>query len=585
MRVFAYGAKAPTQNAALVEQQIARAHRYYNVLIGLERDRRAATLVKQKEMETSLRAAYQKASVDVADLGEERNAKLVAQLVEAGHGRPSKWHKADGASEKAWAIAWRVWAEWREGLDVQLQPLSEQHKEQVKVERARCGTFWGTYLQIEDAVMRAAKSTSIDVPMRGRPWLGEGLVAVQIQGAMTSEELLSGEDSRARLLGEGRHRILWLRVGSEGRAPVWATFPVTYHRDLPPGAKIKWVRVHRNKVATHYRFSAQIVLDELPVPTPVPQLGTVGIDVGWRNFPGEGIRVAVWSDDKGQSGELRVPNRLLERWQKVDDLRSIRDKNFNAARDFLVVARRAAVGWPIDLMRETEHAHAWKSPERLSGIVTRWRTHRFEGDASLFGTLEAWRKQDKHLYEWECNQRENVLRARREVYRLFGRQMARYRTVVIERLDLRDFAEHPGPDEAKETYSLSAARGRRHFAALSELLGCIAQMTTKHGSELKETNAALTTRIHHECGTSQPLDPESKLRNVCSNCGLEYDVDYNAAKNILARALSPEVAPSKRAKVEVRDAQGKTAAEARRSRGIETRRAKRAQAEVAAPTE
>lgn len=925
MKVFAYGAKPPTDGADIVAQQIARAHRYYNVLIGLERERRDAVKAVQGELVATLKEAYADAAESILALGDPANEKLVDQLVLAQAGKPVKWRLGDGASALAWEFAWRAWAKSRQALDTQTAPINERHKERMREERSRNGTFWGTYLQIEEAVMRAVQSTPLSSPLHGRPWNEEGVIAVQIQGGMTSAELLEGKDSRARILGEGRHRELSIRVGSEGRTPVWARFPLCYHRDLPEGASIKWVRVHRRKVATHHIYSAQVVLSELPTPVPIPPLGIVAIDVGWRRFPGEGMRVAVWADDSGKGGELRVPERLLTRWQKVDDLRSIRDKNFNAALKVLVEARKAATNWPPEMHRETTHLHAWESPARLADLVWRWRNRRFDGDAALYDTMEAWRKQDKHLYEWECfdeetevltrdgwkfwrnasqkdlfasvnldsdcleyqaptkliarpfkgemiqiggekrsrvdllvtpehrmvihsqsgktkvipaaslrrshrlkikvglwkgsdremvsvpaatnnfraslpaidlkaelvaeflgwyvaegfrtkqkskdeahpnsvayhvvicqksedgrlrikrllqqlpwswsvertgfqlsnrqvfdlvsacgdgaqnkrvpqwikdssqpvirafveaaihgdgtwrpdggasyftvsplladdiqelflklgygtslssrlpsksilpggyhgkrnvyyvqrqlrgsaslrdsgfdanfksvaydgmvycasvpnetlivrrhgkvvvcgncNQRENVLRARREVYRLFAKQMARYKTVVVERLDLRDFAEHPAPGEAKEPPELVAARGRRHFAALSELLGCLAQMTAKDGAKLLETNPADSTSIHASCGSKE--DVGSKLMHTCSSCGEVYDQDENAAKNLLGRVETPKTSASKRVRADVRNAQGHTPAEARRQRGLEKRRSKR----------
>src|SRR3990172_6589154 len=91
------------------------------------------------------------------------------------------------------------------------------------------------------------------------------------------------------------------------------------------------------------------------------------------------------------------------------------------------------------------------------------------GDETGFEPLEAWRAHDRHLLEWEANQRENVLRSRRERYRLFARKMATYHRIVVEKLDLRDFAELP-PKPSEEEPRLRASRGRRFAASLSELL-------------------------------------------------------------------------------------------------------------------
>src|SRR3989337_2137911 len=54
-RAYSYGAKAPTENAELVRQQLILAHRYANRLGEIERERREASL-KANEDEQALEA-------------------------------------------------------------------------------------------------------------------------------------------------------------------------------------------------------------------------------------------------------------------------------------------------------------------------------------------------------------------------------------------------------------------------------------------------------------------------------------------------------------------------------------------------
>src|SRR3990172_1314979 len=55
-RAYSYGAKAPTENAELVRQQLILAHRYANRLVEIERERREASL-KANEDEQALEAS------------------------------------------------------------------------------------------------------------------------------------------------------------------------------------------------------------------------------------------------------------------------------------------------------------------------------------------------------------------------------------------------------------------------------------------------------------------------------------------------------------------------------------------------
>lgn len=524
MRTYSYGAKPPTENAARALNQIERAHRYYNVLVEIERERRR------------------------------------------------KIREAKDLDEQAKADAYKT--------------ATDASYEAIRRERARCGTFWGTYLQIEDAAQRAARTTPIAEDPRFRHWEGEGLLAVQIQGGMSPEELTSGEDSRARIVGEGKRRQLWLRIGSEGRAPIWAVWPFAYHRDLPVGTKVKWVRVVARRVASHTKWSVQFLIDgeDGAFALQAPTKGAVAVDVGWRKI-GDEMRVATWADDSGATGELRLPAGLLERWRKVEDLEGIRKQSFNQALARLVDDRRTQGDeWPEWLREATTHAFQWQASERLANLAIRGRKALESGEIAreapagvTIVLLEAWRKQDKHLWEWEAHQRANVLRARREIYRLFARQLAEYRKVVFEKLDLRKFAEAPESrgEEKRQQPEIAASRPRRFKAGLSELLACAADAVTRAGGEWVELVSVDTTRTCADCGHAEKFDAAKAIHHVCPKCGVVWDQDANAARNLLARAATCSTDAKGRSRAKKADPTEESPAAARRRKGLETRRARR----------
>src|SRR3989304_5667793 len=236
-RAYSYGAKAPTENAELVRQQLILAHRYANRLVEIGRGRGEAGLKG----------------------GEDKQGP-------GGRGGKEAGLKAD-EDEQA------------------LEACEAKAAEAIRRARADSGLYWGTYLCVEDAAQRSRR-TSREAP-RFRRWDGSGLLATQLQGGLAVPDLLAGTDRRAQLVGEGKRRLLRLRVGSTGRDPVWAAFPMVYHRDLPPEGTVKWARICCHRLGTHTKWSAQIVLDGLPeVTLPSPTRGTVAIDVGWRRFGG-----------------------------------------------------------------------------------------------------------------------------------------------------------------------------------------------------------------------------------------------------------------------------------------------------------
>lgn len=530
MRNYSYGAKAPNHNEELVRQELITAHRYYNDLIVIERERK------------ELRDALYKNLKDARPEGDKTPVRLTEE------------HRA------------------------QLKVYDDTRWDKIRVARGMRGCSWGTGGRVEKAVDQAAQSVlKVDgAKPHFREWTGGGTVSVQLQGGLSVTDLLACTDTQAQLHGTGKYRVLWIRIGSNGRDPIWAEFPVIYHRDLPPTAIVKEVCVIVRRVATKLIYAAQFVLEGVGSSRPPPTKGTVAVDVGWRRFAKNGMRVAMWKDDTGETGELRYPERILERWKKTEDLVSIRAKNFNAALATLCSARKEASGWPEWLTEWTQHAHQWEAIGRLTGLVTKWRERHFTGDEEVFAVLEAWRKQDNHLYEWEANQRENVLRARREMYRLFACFLATYREVVFEELDLRDFAELPEEGEEKDSPQTKGARPRRFKACLSELKACAKDAVLRAGGEWIEVPPEYTTQTCAACGVVREFNAAVELRHTCTSCGATWDQDVNACDNLL-RAAKSEALTLARSHAKLAAATKETVAERKRKKGLATRRARRSQ--------
>jgi hypothetical protein len=247
------------------------------------------------------------------------------------------------------------------------------------------------------------------------------------------------------------------------------------------------------------------------------------------------LRVARWKGSDGAEGELALPSGWLAEMKKVEDLRSIRDKNFDAIRDRLSgwIDRQGCAAVPKWLWDETRTLPQWRSQARLAALAIRWRTARFDGDHEIFEAVEAWRRRDKHLYEYEANLRDQLIRNREDRYRNFAAEMRRrYHTAVIERLDLRDFAELP-PVEGDSPDG--ALREHNRDACLSFLIRSLKESV----AELIQVPANNTTRACHNCSSLEDWDRKI-LMHTCSKCGTTYDQDMNAAINLL-RAASTTV--------------------------------------------
>jgi hypothetical protein len=124
MKVYQYGLRPATENAAVVAEQMWLAHRYRNTLVEIERGRRAA-------VRRLCEASDELAAYDAAPETEKKQAAIV--LIEARRAAFRK-RKEDVARVNALAL--------------------ELHKSA----RAHCGVYWGTYLLVEDAMDASRKA-------------------------------------------------------------------------------------------------------------------------------------------------------------------------------------------------------------------------------------------------------------------------------------------------------------------------------------------------------------------------------------------------------------------------------------------
>jgi hypothetical protein len=435
----------------------------------------------------------------------------------------------------------------------------------------RMGLYWGTRLFVGTTVDRSG------APPQFSRWDGDGHLAVQVQHGMSPGEAFSGQDTRVKIdplpveesedfigprlskMAMKRTRVHF-RVGSDAKGrPIFAVIPIVLHRSMPWDSKIKWVHLVRRRIGTHCEWSVQFMLSRA-VGWKKPDCaadGTVSIDVGWRVTGDDGkaprpdgsMRVALWKGSSakeeflplsayektfirlfagdGSRGELVLPADWLSEMQKTEDIQSIRDKHFNPARDRLAGWLKKASAVPAWLTEKTATLPHWRSLPRLAALVTRWRVNRFDGDLEIFEALEAWRKRDKHLLEYEANLRDQLQRRREDFYRNFAAKMRRmYCTAKVEKLDLRDFHELP---EAEAAPVDGALKEHVRDACLSALFRCVQESMAK----TIKVSARNTTAKCHVCGSLQTWN-HKVLRHTCTVCGAEWDQDVNAAENIEA---------------------------------------------------
>ena len=563
-RIYEYGLRAPTQEGARVSDQIWLAHRYRNLLCEIERRRReavAAVLAAHPTIEPL------SAAVDL--LATEAEAADLAIRAARKTSRSRSDTVADRSALRDLRVRLkRARAEMRDAkralrddapIQAQIAAVNEvDHCARLKA-RAECGVHWGSYLLIENAAIQAAKTAIKERTMpQFSAWDGNGAVGVQIQGGISVAEVHAGTDTRLQIdavpeaawtgtRGDRRRlgrTTLRMRVGSEGRAPIWAVWPMVMHRPLPAGAVLKGARVIRRRHGwrsrgSHDTWHLQITV-VLPDEYRTEPCGTgmVAVHPGWRQVAG-GLRIGYVLGDDGHERELLLDDSVAPRIASADAIHGHRDDAIEALRPALS-AWLAGRDLPEWLAEQSRYLPMWRATSRFARLEARWRTERFAGDDEGYAMLDSWRRRDAHLYAYEDGRRDRALGHRREVYRRLAAELARrYEVLVLSDTDYRQLARRPRTEDERAAWD--AANGQRHLAAVSTLTEACRQAFRARGGRIVTVASLDLTRTCHVCGAIVSWDQAAYVYATCA-CGATWDQDANAAHNSLARGREQLIA-------------------------------------------
>jgi hypothetical protein len=557
-RVYEYGLLDPITNAHLVEDQLRSAHRYRNVLVEIERERRS----RVREI-----LAGHADTVGLADEVERLTTALEAAQVQIKQTRAASRRRSETTDDRALvrdlstqlktARAQLKEAKTFVAKDPMIQRAlatadQRAHDRQIE-ERARCGVYWSTYLLIEEDVDRARKGK---MDPKFQRFTGEGRVSAQLQGGLDWSEI--GNDTQLQIHDApdpragrraGHRKILRLRIGSGGtsRQPIWAEWPLTLHRALPEGARIKRATVTRwRRDCRRWEWRLQLLLDVSACASSKkrPSEGACALNLGWAKTD-RGLRAGYVVGQDGQRTEIVLPASILERLDKANAIRAQRDQNLDALKAQLSawLADHPLPTPPEDavagsLKARADHLHAWRAPERFFSLAQAWKQQRFDGDAVGYELLEAWRYRDEHLQRYEAGMRRGALGHRREIYRMIGAELAtRYRMLVVDDTDLRTFQR--SPEAGSTRVEFDAVKRAQHVAAPSDLR---MQLMNAFGeTSCAELSAVDVTRKCHACSAINDWDRAASGReHACVACGAVWDQDVNACLNLLGEWKSAE---------------------------------------------
>lgn len=575
-RIYSYRASAPVKNKRVVEKQLRLTHRFRNWHARLETlHRRKCHAVARRLhpdlIEYDARIAYCRWRCD----------QLRDQTVQENIKRQSR----DPRPQRRLTISMlqkRIRTLQYEARKLERKVLRDHPAERKAVFALRTeeekrmrqdiqdeGLFWPSYSSVERVEVRAFRNwKQTPTPPDQKVWDGQSRIAVRTTtGPHTEEDLLTEnrwlwmervpggirvetdrhrrtkadpevETTPKRLIGD---TWLWFRVGSTSdRKPVWAKIPFYYSRPLPEGAKVQWCWIRRERVGRQYRWRVQFVLSaesrEPFLDSDLADVGAVGIDIGWRRFDGEGLRVAVWAGSDGKEGELRLPEWWIREMETVERIQSHRDRIFNRCTSWLYRIRKRLPG---PLRDEVSHAYAWRDKKRLRALCWCWEAVGTGWPEGVYGppdiaVLRSWKAREDHLEAYERNLHDQLQASRKHLYRVWVARLAeRYAEAYIEDFDLRTFHRRL-PPEYGGTFERDAAREYIRHAALYSWREAV----KSRFRETVEVPAANTTLQCHACCVVEdehgwPDDERQRLHHKCSHCGCVWDQDINAARNLL----------------------------------------------------
>lgn len=575
---YLYGAKQPIENLEGVQEQMFLAHRYKNRLVEIERNRReeqdqalrdkfktvdnlhlAYDAAKDAyfQAEEDLKNKRQKARVRVKATDEEsKQIKYLRQAKNQAYDSLKKEKNKRWKSNSFKGISKKINDKYLQMVKDSRADVSQYLGDDHHLSKVGAKLFWGSYCIVEDA----AKKFKQGPPPNFKKNTGDGTIGVQLQKKQTAAYKRPDGTKTRDMMSDGvyiknpntwlepmphrlwkhskpapRWYLLHIRIGTdENRKPIMASLPVSMHRPLPPESKIKWVKVLRKKVGQNYNWNVLFVVDAERFDNDRdPGTGTVAIDFGFKKTE-NGIRVASWVGSDGGSGEVVIPESEIPRWTKVNSLQNIADSEFDSVRDGTPYGAKAIFDqfvqyygdklpdWLIDEIPKNNQL----SMNRLRRIVEKWRGNRFEGDEHVYPTLEAWRKQRLHLYNWQRHGQVKAIAWRDHFYRNFVAEMrSRYEKLILPYSNFAEMQKLPNPED--EDAGMSARN--RKIASPGKLMEFLKE---KMPYEISKVKSAEAHKVCHICKHENDLS-KSQADHVCEKCGEIWDIDQNACKNRL----------------------------------------------------
>ena len=391
--------------------------------------------------------------------------------------------------------------------------LKERDKERKQLAYTESELFWGT----KSFIFQSNPNSGKGVPPKFKKYKGEGCLSSSFQNFKGCTSL--NEEGKPFYIKDG---IGYFQYQSENKKPVYTTFRVHLHRELPENIEITKVVLQCKQRAgkKYWHILVSVRREESFLDTCGE--GTVAVDFGWRKTP-SGLKVATFVDDSGNSFSTFLPNELLGKFKYVNDIKSIRDNKFNEAID--LIKTLDGPEWYKEAIR---YCKQWRSQDKLVKLIDEWKENRFEGDENVFEALTrlgtkaqkwkdaGWLHRDRHLWQIEANVRHKAGVWRDKIYEHVAYNLRKnYAHVVTESVAWSDLIQKK---EHKQNVIIASPYK-------------FTQLIKNKFGQIGSVSAAYNSRTCSECG--EVWESNSSEEISCGNCLTVWDRDVNACQNML----------------------------------------------------
>lgn len=158
--------------------------------------------------------------------------------------------------------------------------------------------------------------------------------------------------------------------------------------------------------------------------------------------------------------EVWVPARWRDFAGRPEAIKAHRAELCDNIRDTVVAALSADDVLAEKVGYTASAVSRWKSERRFSRLAREWP----QGH-ELWPELELWRQRDKHLWEFEANERDQIIARRNDLYRKIAAWVAdSARVIAIKDVAITNVKRKPVLGE-EDTYQARGGRKQIQFAA------------------------------------------------------------------------------------------------------------------------